>query len=110
LIAPFELPPFDAETTGGVVREDPCPDCERDGYFGTAKSPLELRYALDPDDLEEMPDLVSTWEHFGRSKLVEPFEESVFSQPLLLVKSRVVELLQTLKIRGLRFHPVALSR
>jgi hypothetical protein len=110
LVAPFELPPFDAETTGGVVREDPCPECERDGYFGTAKSPLELRYAFEPDYLEDVPDLVSTWEHFGRSKLVEPFEESVFAQPLLLVKSRVVELLQKLKIRALKFDPVALSR
>jgi hypothetical protein len=110
LVAPFELPPFDPETTGGVVREDPCPECDRDGYFATAKSPLELHYALAPGDLEEMPDLVSTWEHFGRSKLVEPFEESVFARPLLLVKPRVVEVIQSLKIRGLAFEPVALSR
>jgi len=46
LVAPFTLPPFDAETTGGVRRQDPCPDCGRDGYFETAQSPLELRYSL----------------------------------------------------------------
>jgi hypothetical protein len=109
LVAPFELPPFDPETTGGVVREDPCPQCERDGYFGTAKSPLELRYTFGADYLEEVPDLASTWEHFGRSKLAEPFEESVFAQPLLLVKPHVVELLQKLKVRQLEFVPVSLA-
>jgi hypothetical protein len=109
LVAPFELSPFDRETSGGVVREDPCPQCERDGYFGTAKSPLELRYTFGPDDLEKVPDLASTWEHFGRSKLAEPFEESVFAQPLLLVKPRVVELLQKLKVRQVEFVPVAIA-
>ena len=107
LVAPFELPPFDPDTTGGVPREDPCPECERNGYFGTAKSPLELRYTFGADYLEEVPDLASTWEHFGLSKLAEPFEESVFAQPLLLVKPRVVELLQKLKVRQVEFVPVA---
>jgi hypothetical protein len=109
LVAPFELPPFDPETTGGVVRQDPCPHCERDGYFGTAKSPLELRYTFGADSLEEVPDLASTWEHFGLSKLAEPFEESVFAQPLLLVKPRVIGLLQKLKVRQLEFVPVSLT-
>jgi hypothetical protein len=108
LVAPFELPPFDRETTGGVVREDPCPVCDRDGYFGTARSPLELRYSFDGDFLSRTPDLASTWERFGRSKLAEPLEESVFAQPLLLVKPNVVELLRKLKVRSLKFDPVGL--
>lgn len=68
-----------------------------------------LRYTFGPVDLEKVPDLASTWEHFGLSKLAEPFDESVFAQPLLLVKPVVVELLQKLKVCQVEFVPIALS-
>jgi hypothetical protein len=108
-VAPFELPPFDAESSGGVRRENGCPECDRDGYFGTARSPLELRYTFDADDLREVPDFASTCEHFGVSRLAEPFEESVFAQPLILVKPRVVEVFKKLKVRSVAFDPVSIA-
>jgi hypothetical protein len=107
LIAPFTLPRFDTETSGGVRRQDPCAECGRDGYFETAQSPLELRYSLTHADLDRIPDFASTWEHFGISRLADPFEDSVFAQPLLVVGPRVVELLRG--IRGLAFDPVAIA-
>ena len=109
LVAPFALPPFDAETTGGVRRQDPCPDCDRDGYFGTAQSPLELRYPLSHGELDRIPDFARTWEHFGTSRLAEPFEKSVFAQPLLVAKPRAIEAFRHSKVRGITFEPVAIS-
>jgi hypothetical protein len=109
LVAPLVLPPANPETSGGVRREDPCPECERDGYFGTAESPLDLRYPIRHVDVERLPDLASTWEHFGRSSLVDPVEDSTFAQPLLVAKPRVVETLIKLKVRGLAFDPVTIS-
>jgi hypothetical protein len=109
LVAPFVLPRFDVETTGGVRRQDPCPECDRDGYFGTAQSPLELRYSLSRAELDEIPDLASTWEHFGTSRLAEPFEDSVFAQPLLVAGPRVVELLRRSNVRSVAFVPVAVG-
>ena len=109
LVAPYALPPADPETSGGIRRQDPCPECERDGYFGTAQSPLELRYSVGREDLERVPDFAVTWDHFGRSNLVEPFEDSVFAQPLIVVKPRAVDALLKLKIRNVAFDPVAVS-
>jgi hypothetical protein len=109
LVAPHELPPVDPETSGGLKREDPCPVCDRDGYFGTAKSPLELRYSLSRAEVGDLPDFSSTWERFGLSKLAEPFEDSVFAHPLLVVTPRVVKLLKELKVRGLLFDPVQID-
>jgi hypothetical protein len=106
LLSSHTLPQVNAETTGGLRREDPCPVCNRDGYYGTAKSPLELHYSLTADELEELPDLSYTWEHFGKSVRREPFTESKFAQPLLIASPRVVETLPGLKIRGLLFDPV----
>lgn len=109
LVARHELPPADSETSGGLRREDPCPDCDRDGYFGTAESPLELRYSLSREDLDDLPDFSSTWEHFGVSRLAEPFEDSAFAHPLLVVSPRVVKMLRDLKVRGLLFDPVEIA-
>ena len=109
LVAPHALPPADPETSGGLRRENPCPDCDRDGYFGTAKSPFELRYPLSRSEADDLPDFSSTWEHFGLSKLAEPFEDSAFAQPILVVKPRVAELLMGSKVRGLLFDPVEID-
>ena len=108
LVAPFALPPFDAEASGGVRRQDPCPECDRDGYFETAQSPLELRYSLSHAELDRIPDLARTWEHFGTSRLAEPFEKSVFAQPLLVAKPRAIEAFRHSKVRGTTFEPVAI--
>ena len=94
LVAPFALPPFDDE---------------RDGYFGTAQSPLELRYPLSHGELDRIPDFARTWEHFGTSRLAEPFEKSVFAQPLLVAKPRAIEAFRHSKVRGITFEPVAIS-
>jgi hypothetical protein len=109
LVARHELPPADPETSGGLRREDPCSVCDRDGYFGTVESPLELRYSLSRGEVNDLPDFSSTWEHFGLSKLAEPFEDSAFAHPFLVVSPRVVKMLRELKVRGLLFDPVEID-
>jgi hypothetical protein len=106
LVAPFVLPPIDTEASGGLPHENGCPACGRDGWFETAKAPLELRYDLSRDEFAEVPDMASTWECIGVSQLREPFSESVFAQPLLLVKPRIVDVLRPMKIRALKFVPI----
>lgn len=105
LVPAHELPPADPSSVG-LLRENPCPDCDRDGWFHTVKQPLQLTYSLTPAEHDALPDFLSTWEHFGLSRLAEPIEDSAFAQPLLVVKPRVVKMLKDLKVRGLLFDPV----
>ena len=109
LLSTHTLPRANAETTEGLRREDPCPVCDRDGFYGTATSPLELHYSLTCDELDALPDYCFTWEHFGKSVLREPFTESKFAQPLLVASQRVVGTLKDLKIRGLLLDPVQID-
>ena len=105
LISTTELPPM-APATKGFLREDPCPRCGRDGYFGSREVPLEPVYSrgqVAPDDL---PDVVHTYEHFGNSGLRNPLENSHFAQPLLLVKPMVMEIFRQENVRGVHFDPV----
>jgi hypothetical protein len=103
--APHTLPQLSSDS-GGLVRESPCQTCGQDGFFETGASPPEFRYDLSDDDLSQVPDVASTWEHFGNSRLAEPFTDSFFAPPRLVVKPLVREVLRELKIRGLELDPI----
>jgi hypothetical protein len=107
LIAPTELPLM-ASSSKGILREDPCPLCGRDGYFNDAYTPTEIEYDNDQVVLDALPDVVHTYEHFGNSRLRTPFNESHFAQPLLLVKPKVLKVFQQKKVRGVEFVPINL--
>lgn len=103
-----ELPPMLPETQG-IVKEDGCPKCGRDGYFHDVRRPIEIRYDISEADLKNLPAVVETWERFGYSHLSDRSEESAFASPLLIIKQEIYRLFQRLKIKGLEFIPIRLS-
>jgi hypothetical protein len=101
------LPRFSPETTG-VVRERPCPVCDRDGHFGVPRVPLQLAYAALPTALLERH-VLATFERFGNSRLRTPLRDSVFAAPVYVVSSRVADVLRTAGARAAGFEPVRLE-
>ena len=100
------LPPFSSQTTG-YLRERPCEDCGRSGYFGTAKAPFRLVYESIPDALAAL-DVLATWEEFGAAIVREPFEDSVLPRPSLVISERLANALKTLGVKQVGFEPVKL--
>lgn len=107
LLSDMEMPPADPGSTG-IVRERPCPYCHRDGYFDTAKEPFELMYDHASISSDSIPDAAHTHEHFGNSRIRQPFSESHFAQPLLLISPAVFHLFRRENVDGLRFDPVTI--
>ena len=99
------LPPMAAETKG-IVRENPCPQCGRDGYFNDSEAPLEIVYRAEQIESDGLPDIVATYELFGYSALREVFTDSHFARPLVLIKPRVWAVLPRDAKKRLRFEPV----
>jgi hypothetical protein len=101
------LPPFGPETRG-VVRERPCPVCGRDGYYGVPHEPYRLCYATLDESLASK-DVLATHERFGTSVLRQPFSESVFAAPVLVVGSRVAAVLKAERLRYVELQPVQVA-
>jgi hypothetical protein len=107
LISRTRLPPM-APTSKGVLRENACPTCGQDGYFHDTINPLEIVYKAGEVNLDQLPDVMSTYEYFGNSRLTVPFSDSHFARSMMLVKPRVYEALVAIKVRGLDFVPVSM--
>jgi len=104
LVPEAVLPPF-SRATSGIVRERPCPHCDRDGYFGIPHVPATLVYdSLPPPILEK--DLLATFERFGNSRLRTPFRDSVFAAPLYVAGARLAEALRAADVRTVVLEPV----
>jgi hypothetical protein len=105
----FTMPRMSEATEGGA-RENACPECDRDGYFDSARDPLRIAYDADAVDLDRFPDVVHTWECFGNSHLTPPDDRYVpgarFAQPLVLTSAKVYDLFRRQKVRRLDFEPV----
>lgn len=104
-----DLPPMSPETRG-IVREDGCPNCGRDGYFSDGEHPIVIQYDINDLDLNGLPPVVATWERFGNSQLRFPIEESHFAPPLIIVKQKIYQILRSLRLRGLDFTPIELTK
>jgi hypothetical protein len=86
-----------------------CPVCERDMFAFEGKEPADFVYNADEVDVESLPDVVQTWECFGRSVLHDDPERSLvrgLAQPMILVKPKVFDIFRRLKVRGAYFEPV----
>lgn len=105
ILPDYEMPPLAPETQG-IVREGPCPACDRDGYFHEADIPIEMMCRREDVDIGSLPDCVRTYERFGNSRLKTPFAQSRFAAPLLLFKPVVCELFHAMGVKGVRFVPV----
>lgn len=121
IVPTFTMPKM-SPLTKGVMRdtkdiftgeESPnwgCTLCCRDMFAESMLNPTEIIYDRSTTDPTQLPDIVATWECFGRSVLHDDPKRSLsrgFAQPLILVKRRVYEIFRTLKIREAWFQPIA---
>lgn len=107
LVPQAELPSFDADRSA-VVRERPCPQCGRDGFFDKPDGPMVLAYqSIGPALLRS--DLLATYERFGNSRLRDPFSESVFARPALVVGDRFQTALAAKPVRGINLEPLLIG-
>jgi hypothetical protein len=107
LSATHELPKM-LGSSPGLLREDPCPRCERDGYFVSAEEAFVLQYMAAEVRLDDLSDIVRTSEHFGNSVLRDPFDESHFALPLLIVRPRIADVLKRHSVRAVAYDAVRL--
>jgi hypothetical protein len=106
LIATHALPAM-VPSSRGILVEGQCPHCRRDGYFGSPTEEMQPRYPQ--PNLKAPYDVMRSWEHFGNSRLTEPFDQSHLASALLLVRPKVMELLLEMGFRGIRFKPVEIE-
>jgi hypothetical protein len=104
MIASHEMPPV-SPFSSGFSRERRCIMCKRDGHYGSAREPTELAYDRTVR-LDELPDVVRTWECMAVSGLGEPLKNSRIAQPLLLVKPRVFRIFRQIGAKPMAFSPV----
>ncbi|MCK6456732.1 MAG: hypothetical protein L6Q92_09415 [Phycisphaerae bacterium] len=86
-----------------------CPVCERDMHVALHRRPLDIAYDRSAVAPETLPDIVQTWECFGRSLLHDDPKRGLirgFAQPKILVKPRVFELFRELNVKEADFRPV----
>ncbi len=104
LLPDAALPPWSSRTSGFVV-ERQCPSCRRDGFFDAVDVPLRLHY-----DVADRPagaaNVLTTWEHFGNSRLRTPLSQSVFAAPHIIVADPLARVLATADPRGVEFADV----
>jgi len=89
-----------------------CTTCNRDMHVSTGIEPLDLVYDAAGVDIGLVPDVVHTWECWGRSVLKDdPVRQLVrgFATPWILVKPKVFDILRPFKLGDLDFSPVRLA-
>lgn len=112
IISTYEMPKV-SKASKNLGREPlhgrSCSYCQRDMHCRMNNEPMDWvfdRHAVDPEGL---PDIVHTWECFGRSFLQDdPVRDEVrgFAQPAILVKPKVLDIFRKLKIKHAVFSPV----
>jgi hypothetical protein len=103
-LAEHELPPMAQGTTG--ITGLGCPRCGRGGHFHEGRVPPLLVYDGSELDAAQVPDMSHTYEHFRWGAVKDPFEQSWFPHPHLIVKPAVVGALREARVRQLHFYPV----
>ena len=111
----FSLPPLDSESRG-IITENQCPKCKKDGFFDTLKEKQQYVYATLEETLLRSADMFTTWEHFGNSSRVEdppnppgvfkPRRIIHFAKPRIIVNEKVKKLFEEIKIKGVEFETV----
>lgn len=102
------LPPLIAET--GLHIDNQCKYCKRGGYFSgnIVGDPIVFRYRIDEKILGPA-DVFYTSEYFGYSRLRTPFESSHLATPALVIKPKVMRILEEIKVKEATFFPVEVN-
>lgn len=103
ILACRTLPPMSPATTG-LIRDEVCSSCQRNGFFETAKKPMRIVYR--EADLLGSQDVNLTWESFGYSKLEASLRSSLLARPAVLVSPKVVRILMDCGITAFDFIPI----
>jgi hypothetical protein len=96
-----QLPPM----RGANLRvADRCPTCGRAGHYDSLVDPVEFRYG---DNQSGAADMNHTWEYFGVWR--HPDGDPVGGMREIVVSQQVREIMQRLKVRGVRWEPVSVD-
>jgi len=120
IIPQYTMPKM-SPTTQGIVwgthmpvrdRLCTCNVCCRESHYDSGKEPSQIVY--DPRDVsvDELPDIVETWECFGQSWPARSPSMGQWGIPahgLLLVKPHVRDVFRRLRVRAADFQPVQIS-
>lgn len=111
-IASYTMPRFSANSKNLVWDSRPswgCPVCQRDMWAFQGPEPPDYVYDSHIVDPSAIPDIVQTWECFGRSVLHDDPDRNLqrgFAQPLILVKPKMLDIMRRLRVKEVGFSPV----
>ena len=106
----------------GLINEDQCPICKRNGYFNkviigdiekkipTQIFPIDLHYSLSDMDFLNHSDIFFTWECMGLSnKVVQGNKVERYARPLLIVSEKIKNAFEEYKVKGVVFEPIIIN-
>ncbi len=108
ILAAHQLPPISKASTG-ITRDDPCPLCDRSGYFGDPALPTEICFDALHADVSDIPDFAVTHERFGYWRSKRDPLTVLMPRPMLLVKPKVMDVLRAQKAGIVRYCPVRIT-
>jgi len=112
IISGFEMPRLSKRTKGIARDVRPgfgCTVCERDVFAHFGDEPAERAYDRSAVDYDRLPDVVHSWECYGRSVLEDdPVRKLVrgFALPNILVKPKVFDIIRGVGDKHECFEPV----
>jgi hypothetical protein len=90
--------------TSGLVRDQVCEICQRNGYFQTARLPTRISYKA--SDLRDIDDVNMSWENLGYAALKPDLRESLLSYPWTLVTPKVRRVFRDAGVTSFDWLPV----
>lgn len=98
------LPPMSPRTTG-LIRDQPCEVCHRNGYFQHAQhEPTRIVYRA--SDLRDADDVNMCWENLGYAALKPDLRDSVLSYPWMLVTPKVRRVFRDAGVTSFNWFPI----
>jgi len=107
----------------GLIIEDQCQVCKRNGFFNkaiigdikmnipTQVFPVNLHYSMIDNKFLNQSDFFFTWECMGLSNLVAKGNNVVrYARPLLIVSQSFKSILEQNKIKGLEFEQIIIEK
>lgn len=106
----YGLSPMDLNKSKGIIIDNQCENCHRNGFFDTLKEDPMYFYSFTEFEKNCKYDIFNTWEHFGAS-ILTPSGNRVFkmSRPRIIISSKVYEILSRYQFKNdlnVKFHKV----